>query len=432
LTIFWYVNIISSNEFIKIKKFGRKGGANMDLSFISIPTIIIVNIYALIWIIFMLAYAMSRRWKNDSIDPSNNNLDELVSAIVPACNEEKVIEDIIRDLDSQTYRNLEIIVVVHNSRDSTYQRAKSVKTLHQRIIVELHTKEAGKGIALQHALKHARGSLIVIFDADNRVPPTFIENMVKQINRGYDCVQALILTKNPNYNKLTFCVALEYEVYPPAYSSIKNRLGLNAEIGGTGFMIKRTALDAVGGFQNTLIDDFDLALRLTLEGYKINYTESCYVYDEKPVTWKALIRQRSRWMAGYYELIRHYCTKPAILLKLLLKDPFKLLYLLVPISGPLAIVTFVALPLLYFFFGVTYFALPAFMWLILLIGWNIAVGAVLMRKGYTFKQAAKYALMLTMFSFHWYVVVIKALSVRSWAYTKTVHTGITTNPKQNL
>jgi cellulose synthase/poly-beta-1,6-N-acetylglucosamine synthase-like glycosyltransferase len=395
----------------------------MDMSFISIPTIIIVNVNVLIWITFLLAYAKSRRCKNDFIDSSNNNPDELVSAIVPACNEEKVIGDVIRDLDSQTYRNLEIIVVVHNSKDCTYEQARSVKTVHPSLIVKLHTKEAGKGIALQHALKYAKGSLIAIFDADNRVPPTFIENMVKQINRGYDCVQALIMTKNPNYNKLTFCVALEYEVYPPAYSSIKNRLGLNAEIGGTGFMIKRTALDAVGGFHNRLIEDFDLALRLTLEGYKINYTESCYVYDEKPVTWKALIRQRSRWMAGYYELIRHYCTKPTTLLKLLLKDPFKLLCLLAPISGPLAIVTFVALPLLHFFVDITYFALPAFTWLILLIAWNFASGAVLVRKGYTFKQATKYALILTMFSLHWYAVVIKAFSVRSWAYTKTVHVG---------
>jgi len=99
----------------------------MDMSFISIPTIIIVNVYALIWITFMLAYAKSRRWKNDFIDSSNNNLDELVSAIVPACNEEKVIEDVIRDLDSQTYRNLEIIVVVHNSKRLYLRTSKECK-----------------------------------------------------------------------------------------------------------------------------------------------------------------------------------------------------------------------------------------------------------------------------------------------------------------
>jgi len=115
----------------------------MDMSFISIPTIIIVNVNVLIWITFLLAYAKSRRCKNDFIDSSNNNPDELVSAIVPACNEEKVIGDVIRDLDSQTYRNLEIIVVVHNSKDCTYEQARSVKTVHPSLIVKLHTKEAG-------------------------------------------------------------------------------------------------------------------------------------------------------------------------------------------------------------------------------------------------------------------------------------------------
>jgi cellulose synthase/poly-beta-1,6-N-acetylglucosamine synthase-like glycosyltransferase len=212
----------------------------MDLSFISISAIIMANIYAINWIIFLLSYSVSKQVAS-SIDHNDaaSIINELVSVIIPACNEESVIEDIIHDLDFQSYKNLEIIVVVHNSTDRTYEKAINVKTNHPSIILRLITKDAGKSIALNHALKYAKGSLLAFFDADNRVPSKTIENMVRVIGQGYDCVQVLLKTKNPNYNRLTACMALEYEIYPPAYSSMKNLLGLNAEIQGTGFMIKR-------------------------------------------------------------------------------------------------------------------------------------------------------------------------------------------------
>jgi cellulose synthase/poly-beta-1,6-N-acetylglucosamine synthase-like glycosyltransferase len=392
----------------------------MDLSFISIPAIIIVNGYALIWILFGLAY---RVMGNNRYTDSDSSSSEVVSAIVPACNEKKVIEDLIRDVDDQIYRNMEIIVVVHNSKDDTYERAKRVKTTHPRLIINLHTNEAGKSIALQHALKYARGSLVAFFDADNRIPSTFIQNMVKRIGHGYDCVQALILAKNPDCNRLTFCEALELEAYQKMYSTVKNRLGLNAEIGGTGFIIKRAVLDAVGGFHNRLIDDFDLALRLTLAGYRIAFTEHCHVYDEKPVTWKALMRQRSRWMAGHLELMKYYSVRPITLLKLLLKDPFKLIYLFSPINIILTIAILAILPIIHFTVGATYFALPLPVWVGLSIVCYLSIYAVLKKinKNYTIRQTLKYVSMLAAFSLHWYPVLAKSFFVRSWANTKTEH-----------
>jgi cellulose synthase/poly-beta-1,6-N-acetylglucosamine synthase-like glycosyltransferase len=403
----------------------------MDLSFISIPAIILANIYAIKWMIFLLSYSISKQITRGNHDNTANvsNENELVSVIIPACNEENVIEDIIRDLDSQSYRNLEIIVVVHNSTDRTYEKAINVKTNHPSIILKLITKEAGKGIALKHALKYSKGSLLAFFDADNRVPSKTIENMVGVIGQGNDCVQVFLKTKNPNYNRLTACIALEYEIYPPAYSGMKNLLGLNAEIQGTGFMIKRSVLEAVGGFKNRLIEDFDLTLRLTLKGYKIRYAENIHVYDEKPTTWRTVIRQRSRWIAGYYELIGHYLLRPKLLLKLVLKDPFKLLMLFSPMFSISPLIILI-LPLFSLLTNVTYYYLPLPMWLALLILYYLPPVTVLVRRGYTPRQAIKGIAMLAVFSLHWYVAAFKGLFVRSWASTKTEH-GFT-GPTQTI
>jgi cellulose synthase/poly-beta-1,6-N-acetylglucosamine synthase-like glycosyltransferase len=47
----------------------------------------------------------------------------------------------------------------------------------------------------------------------------------------------------------------------------------------------------------TLVDDLEYTLRLVLAGLKVAYCE-CPVYDEKPETLRASLRQRTRWMRG--------------------------------------------------------------------------------------------------------------------------------------
>ena len=61
----------------------------------------------------------------------------------------------------------------------------------------------------------------------------------------------------------------------------------------------RKALESVGGFdEGNITEDMEIALHLQEQGWKIKLTTDAKVFTEVPQTWKALFRQRLRWLRG--------------------------------------------------------------------------------------------------------------------------------------
>lgn len=99
----------------------------------------------------------------------------LVSVIIPAKNEEKNIEECVKRFQSQTYRNLEIIVVNDNSKDRTEAILRSLGVFY------LNAPPApegwtGKNAALYHGVKHAKGEWLLFTDADTRHEPESVSS----------------------------------------------------------------------------------------------------------------------------------------------------------------------------------------------------------------------------------------------------------------
>ena len=394
----------------------------IDLSFISIPIIVIVNAYCFLWVFLSIVY-LTRKAEVD--DPLLQ--DHFVSVILPARDEERVIQNIIADLKAQTYKKLEIIVLAHNCKDKTYEKAlETAKSVEVPVkVYKLTTSEVGKGIGLQYGLEKSKGDLIIYFDSDSVVPSIYIEGLIGWIERGYDAVQGNIVGSNPRYNRLTFLQHLENLIFMRIFWGGKHRLGLPAGLGGTGVMVKREVLDAVGGYQNVLIEDFDLFMRLNLGGFKVAYAENCFIYDEKVPSWRKLIRQRSRWMAGHFQLIKRYPIKTH--LKLFLKNPIDFLQLFSPIFL-LSLLIVTLLGFFRLFLPITYWETPLIIWLILTLFMNFLFAMVLKRQRIGFRQSCKYLPVLYLFCLHWYAAFVKSFFINGWSDTKTEH-GLIGVPK---
>ena len=97
----------------------------------------------------------------------------MVSLIIPACNEEKTIGEII---DRARKFVGEIIVVDDGSTDNTRKTA-----LKHRAIVISHGKNKGYIEALRTGFKHAGGDIFVTMDADGEHDPNDIPKLVKPI-----------------------------------------------------------------------------------------------------------------------------------------------------------------------------------------------------------------------------------------------------------
>ena len=141
-----------------------------------------------------------------------NMLSELVTypkltVIVPAYNEDKVIERTIQALVETKYPNKEIIAVDDGSKDKTFQIINKYKNQ----IKALHKENGGKASAINLGLVYATGEIIVVVDADTIIGMDSLIHLAKGFSLSNDvaAVAGNIKVRNRR-NWLTFCQSIEY------------------------------------------------------------------------------------------------------------------------------------------------------------------------------------------------------------------------------
>ena len=405
--------------------------SNLDLSFITTLLVGISvtssSIWLCVFVIFhfvvdktisqqrsLVARAIQGRGNASSI-----SINALVSIIIPARNEESVIQETIRNCLKQSYDNIEVLVVCHNSSDATFEIASNVHD-HRVKIFNLETKEAGKGIALNYVIDKASGDFLLILDSDGRLDKHFIEYTLPYFKEGYTAVQGKILPSNRSYSLLTHLLALEGDLYSVPFMTVRSFLQKRTPLGGTGFIIRRDKLLQIGKFSNSLIDDFELSFRLYRNSCTVAFAPLSLVYDEKPPVFGLMIRQRQRWVKGHIDLLMHKVSEP--------KDVLGIFYWLSPVfsmAGLLSLMVASYAVISYLLFGhypYKFAFIPFVIWFIMLITTS-ALGLSILRYGNDTRnfKSILHSLLLAPFSNYWYIVLVKAFFVKSWANTKTPH-----------
>lgn len=109
----------------------------------------------------------------------------MISIIIPAFNEEEAIArdiDTVKEAMAGSGYEYEVIVVDDGSTDRTADISKG-----REVILIQHRHNRGTGAAVMTGIKHAKGEIMVITDADNTYPNQDIPRLIKEI-QGYDMV----------------------------------------------------------------------------------------------------------------------------------------------------------------------------------------------------------------------------------------------------
>lgn len=111
-----------------------------------------------------------------------------VSIVVPVYNMGDKIEKCVQSMMTQTYKDLEILLVDDGSKDDSYTHCKNLVAKDSRIVA-YHTENRGSGPARNYGIEHATGRYIYFPDADDYLEPNAVDIMVKAMaGEGVDLV----------------------------------------------------------------------------------------------------------------------------------------------------------------------------------------------------------------------------------------------------
>ncbi|MEP7187238.1 MAG: glycosyltransferase, partial [Rhodanobacter sp.] len=222
----------------------------------------------------------------------------LVSVLIPAYNEEKVIASSIRQILRSRYPSLEIIVVDDGSIDATSAVVTEHYANEPRVRL-LTIPNSGKAHAVNTALREASGTVVVALDADTQFEPDTISRLVRWFVDPHVGAVAGNAKVGNRINLITVWQALEYITAQNLERRALAALGAITVVPGAVGAWRRAALEQLGGFpSDTLAEDQDLTIAVQKAGYHALFDSEAIAWTEAPDTARGLARQRFRWAYG--------------------------------------------------------------------------------------------------------------------------------------
>ena len=114
-----------------------------------------------------------------------------LSVVIPCYNEEAGLPEMIRRTDDvlkHSGASYEMILVNDGSRDNTFGAAVHLSTVYDRLLVVNLSRNFGHQVAVTAGMDMARGSAVVLIDADLQDPPELIADMVAKWREGFEVV----------------------------------------------------------------------------------------------------------------------------------------------------------------------------------------------------------------------------------------------------
>jgi cellulose synthase/poly-beta-1,6-N-acetylglucosamine synthase-like glycosyltransferase/peptidoglycan/xylan/chitin deacetylase (PgdA/CDA1 family) len=230
-----------------------------------------------------------------------------VAVLIPAFNEEKVIERTVRSVLDSNYPNLHVIVIDDGSRDRTLDVARHAFALEEaegRVLI-LTKPNAGKAEALNYGLQHLTDEEIFVgIDADTIIANDAISLLVPHFRNEKVAAIAGNAKVGNRVNLWTRWQALEYVTSQNFERRALNTMGAVSVVPGAIGAWRVSAVREAGGYHtDTVAEDADLTMALLRRGYRVEYEDRALAYTEAPTNAKGLMRQRFRWSFGILQSV---------------------------------------------------------------------------------------------------------------------------------
>ena len=196
----------------------------------------------------------------------------LVSVLIACYNHERYIEECLESVLSQSYPNIELLVVDDGSEDDSVAIIQRLQKHHEFNFIAQHNK--GLPATLNAMLRRSQGSLIAPFGSDDAMLPKRIATQVAYLQNKPEVgicagnVELIDALGRPRPR----------QIRGPARRMDFNSAFMDSPPFAPSLLFRREALEAVGGFDESIpLEDLLIALKIAQKGYFIDVLEDVLV-----------------------------------------------------------------------------------------------------------------------------------------------------------
>lgn len=235
-------------------------------------------------------------------------VDDEVTLLISAWNEEAGIYNTLKYVKQQTYKgDIKVIVINNNSTDNTEAEVERASKELDMDITLLREPTPGKFNALNHGLKYVKTEFVITLDADTLLHKDAVGYLVSRAKVSSPEVCAVagsMLVRNSRDNLLSKMQEWDYFL---SIASIKRMQGLyqGTLVAQGAFSLYRTDIvTELGGWSDAIGEDIVLTWKMLAMDKKVYFEPMAVAFTDVPTKLSHFVKQRSRWARGMIEGIR--------------------------------------------------------------------------------------------------------------------------------
>lgn len=238
-----------------------------------------------------------------------------VTLLIAAYNEEAGIEATLESIAALNYKGqIEALVLNDGSRDATVAKVKQVQArlrLPDNITIKLldYFENRGKAAVLNNGLAVARHALVCTIDGDSRLRADSMTEIVERFLAdppGTMAVAGAVLVRNSRSSLITAAQEWDYFHGIAAVKRMQSMYHGTLVAQGAFSLYRKDALEAVGGWPESVGEDIVMTWAMLQEGYRVGYAEDAIVFTDAPTTFRQFYQQRKRWSRGLIEAVQRH------------------------------------------------------------------------------------------------------------------------------
>jgi cellulose synthase/poly-beta-1,6-N-acetylglucosamine synthase-like glycosyltransferase/peptidoglycan/xylan/chitin deacetylase (PgdA/CDA1 family) len=264
-------------------------------------SVIVLAIGGLVLLRAVLLFTLASHHVRRSRGRTASDYTPSIAVVVPAFNEQVMIERAVGSLAASEYPDFEVVVVDDGSTDKTAELVAALELDNVRLVRQ---DNAGKAAALNTGVEVSDSEVVVMVDGDTLFEADTLINLV----RPFADPEVAAVSGNTKVGNRRGLLGrwqhIEYVIGFNLDRRMYEVLQCTPTVPGAVGAFRRDVLVELGGVPgDTLAEDTDLTLAIGRTGARVVYADDARAWTEAPATLGALWRQRYRWSFGTMQAV---------------------------------------------------------------------------------------------------------------------------------